>query len=135
MNPQNSDLFEKIRQQFDSSPYPRTPIEKSPKQDANALYVHNAAVIYSNWDAPPESLQLPQAWPMDAWEAVQIHLHPQLQTAIVKASLIEAIRQQRSFNLSQYLSASAPSQAQVLLSPYLAAASAYSLYGTHHSRF
>ncbi|KAM3098073.1 class I SAM-dependent methyltransferase [Phormidesmis sp. 146-35] len=68
-----------------------------------------------------ESLQLPQAWPMEVWETVQIHLHPQLQTAIVKASLIDAIGQQRSFNLSQYLSAAAPSQAQVLLSPHLAA--------------
>ncbi|MGV0027437.1 class I SAM-dependent methyltransferase [Phormidesmis priestleyi] len=46
VNPQNSDLFEKIRQQFDSSPYPRASIEKSPKQDANALYVHNFVTTF-----------------------------------------------------------------------------------------
>lgn len=41
MNLQNSELFEKIRQQFNSSPYPKTAIEVSPKQDANSLYIHN----------------------------------------------------------------------------------------------
>jgi ubiquinone/menaquinone biosynthesis C-methylase UbiE len=36
-----TDLREKIRQQFDTGPYPRTPLEKSPKNDAMSLYIHN----------------------------------------------------------------------------------------------
>lgn len=43
---QEPGLLEKIRQQFDSSPYPRTPIELSPKNDANLLYVHNLVTPY-----------------------------------------------------------------------------------------
>ncbi|MGV0027435.1 hypothetical protein [Phormidesmis priestleyi] len=83
--------------------------------------VHRLLDFWCGHQVQSESLQLPQAWPLDTWETVQVYLHPQLQTAIVKASLIEAIGQQRSFNLSQHLSASAPAQAQVLLSPHLAA--------------
>lgn len=30
-----AELLEKIRQQFDNAPYPRVPVEKSPKDDAN----------------------------------------------------------------------------------------------------
>jgi len=41
MQVQNAELQEKIRQQFDSAPYPNIPIDQSPKHDANALYVHN----------------------------------------------------------------------------------------------
>ena len=36
-----SDLLDKIRQQFDSSPYPRIPLDKSPKDNSNELYIHN----------------------------------------------------------------------------------------------
>jgi hypothetical protein len=32
MNKQYNDLQEKIRQQFDTGPYPRNPIEQSPKK-------------------------------------------------------------------------------------------------------
>lgn len=41
MNDLTTELREKIRQQFDSAPYPRTPVESSPKDDTNALYKHN----------------------------------------------------------------------------------------------
>ena len=46
MNNENSDLIEKIRQQFDSAPYPRVPLEKSPKDDIAALYFHNVVTAY-----------------------------------------------------------------------------------------
>ncbi|HYW17852.1 MAG TPA: class I SAM-dependent methyltransferase [Nodularia sp. (in: cyanobacteria)] len=36
-----SDLLEKIRQQFDSCPYPRIPLEKSPKTQPNIVYIHS----------------------------------------------------------------------------------------------
>jgi ubiquinone/menaquinone biosynthesis C-methylase UbiE len=38
LDPEN---LEKIRQQFDGSPYPRTPLEKSPKSDYNLLFLHD----------------------------------------------------------------------------------------------
>lgn len=41
-----SDLLEKIRQQFDSAPYPRIPLDKSPKDNPNLLYVHNLVTPY-----------------------------------------------------------------------------------------
>ncbi|MDB9340545.1 MULTISPECIES: class I SAM-dependent methyltransferase [Cyanophyceae] len=41
-----SDLFEKIRQQFDSSPYPRIPLEKSPKTQPDKLYIHSLVNAY-----------------------------------------------------------------------------------------
>jgi ubiquinone/menaquinone biosynthesis C-methylase UbiE len=40
------DLLEKIRQQFDFGPYPRIPIEQSPKEDANLLLVHSLVTPY-----------------------------------------------------------------------------------------
>lgn len=46
MNNSNSDLWEKIRQQFDSAPYPNTPLDKSPKNDASLLYFHNLVTAY-----------------------------------------------------------------------------------------
>ncbi|WP_055076689.1 class I SAM-dependent methyltransferase [Pseudanabaena sp. 'Roaring Creek'] len=44
-NPQ-SDLLDKIRQQFDSSPYPRIPLDKSPKDSPNELYIHNLVTSF-----------------------------------------------------------------------------------------
>ncbi len=35
------ELLDKIRQQFEFAPYPRTPLEKSPKDNANLLFIHN----------------------------------------------------------------------------------------------
>ncbi|MBE9198232.1 MULTISPECIES: methyltransferase domain-containing protein [unclassified Nodularia (in: cyanobacteria)] len=42
----SSELLEKIRQQFDSSPYPRIPLEKSPKTQPNLLYIHSLVTAY-----------------------------------------------------------------------------------------
>ncbi len=41
-----SELLEKIRQQFDSCPYPRIPLEQSPKEKPNLLYIHNLFTSY-----------------------------------------------------------------------------------------
>ncbi|MBN3887515.1 MAG: class I SAM-dependent methyltransferase [Nostoc sp.] len=41
-----SDLLDKIRQQFDTSPYPRVPLDKSPKDHPNLLYIHNLVTSY-----------------------------------------------------------------------------------------
>ena len=46
MNGQPSELLEKIRQQFDFGPYPRIPIDKSPKDNANSLFIHNLVTPY-----------------------------------------------------------------------------------------
>lgn len=41
-----SNLLDKIRQQFDASPYPKIPLDKSPKDDTNFLYIHNLVTPY-----------------------------------------------------------------------------------------
>ncbi len=41
-----AEIREKIRQQFDTGPYPRTALEKSPKNDAMSLYIHNLVNPY-----------------------------------------------------------------------------------------
>lgn len=41
MDNQASELLEKIRQQFETAPFPRTPLEKSPKGDPKFLNIHN----------------------------------------------------------------------------------------------
>ncbi|AFY73049.1 methylase involved in ubiquinone/menaquinone biosynthesis [Synechococcus sp. PCC 7502] len=46
MSSSQSDLLEKIRQQFDSSPYPRIPLDKSPKDNPIALYIHNLVTSF-----------------------------------------------------------------------------------------
>ncbi|MGL5081921.1 MAG: class I SAM-dependent methyltransferase [Microcoleaceae cyanobacterium] len=46
MEPKDPELLEKIRQQFDSAPYPRTPLEQSPKEDYQSLYIHNLVTSY-----------------------------------------------------------------------------------------
>jgi SAM-dependent methyltransferase len=46
MDGQASELLEKIRQQFDSCPYPRIPVDQSPKENANLLYIHNLVTPY-----------------------------------------------------------------------------------------
>jgi 2-polyprenyl-3-methyl-5-hydroxy-6-metoxy-1,4-benzoquinol methylase len=40
------ELLEKIRQQFDAGPYPRIPIERSPKEAVDRLYIHNSSTAY-----------------------------------------------------------------------------------------
>jgi 2-polyprenyl-3-methyl-5-hydroxy-6-metoxy-1,4-benzoquinol methylase len=46
MNNSNSELWDKIRQQFDSAPYPNHPLDKSPKDEINILYFHNIITSY-----------------------------------------------------------------------------------------
>lgn len=38
--------LEKLRQQFDKAPYPRTPLDLSPRGDWNVLYLHNMVTAY-----------------------------------------------------------------------------------------
>ncbi|MEQ9353937.1 class I SAM-dependent methyltransferase [Coleofasciculus chthonoplastes] len=46
MDNQNPDLLEKIRQQFETSPYPINPLEHSPKTDSSWLYIQNLITPY-----------------------------------------------------------------------------------------
>lgn len=46
MDNQELEIIEKIRQQFDNAPYPRTPLEQSPKTDYELLYIHNLVTAY-----------------------------------------------------------------------------------------
>ncbi|MEG3989223.1 class I SAM-dependent methyltransferase [Microcoleus sp. S28C3] len=46
MDHQNLELIEKIRQQFDNTPYPRIPLEESPKDNSELLYLHNLVTAY-----------------------------------------------------------------------------------------
>ncbi|MBD2103012.1 bifunctional 2-polyprenyl-6-hydroxyphenol methylase/3-demethylubiquinol 3-O-methyltransferase UbiG [Leptolyngbya sp. FACHB-261] len=40
------ELLEKIRQQFEFSPYPKTPLEQSPKDNVNLLFIHNLVTSF-----------------------------------------------------------------------------------------
>lgn len=44
--PYNPEEREKIRQQFDQAPYPRIPLENSPREEYNELFVHNLVTPY-----------------------------------------------------------------------------------------
>ena len=46
MDRQNLELIEKIRQQFDNAPYPKIPLDQSPKTDYQSLYIHNLVTAY-----------------------------------------------------------------------------------------
>jgi 2-polyprenyl-3-methyl-5-hydroxy-6-metoxy-1,4-benzoquinol methylase len=48
MNQQPSESFEKIRQQYDSAPYPRAPLHHSPQNEPNfnKLFIHNITTSY-----------------------------------------------------------------------------------------
>lgn len=84
--------------------------------------VHRLLDFWCGHTGQPMPLELPQQWQPSQWEQVRVHLHPQLKTEDVKSAAIEAIRQQRSLDLSQYLSGAAALQNHVLLSSSLAAA-------------
>jgi 2-polyprenyl-3-methyl-5-hydroxy-6-metoxy-1,4-benzoquinol methylase len=45
-SPKSAELLEKIRKQFDFGPYPRIPLDKSPKDDVNNLFTHNLVTPY-----------------------------------------------------------------------------------------
>src|SRR4028118_1938796 len=46
MDTKGSELINNLRQQFDNAPYPKVPLEHSPKEDYELLYVHNLATPY-----------------------------------------------------------------------------------------
>ena len=46
MENQASDIWEKVRQQFDTGPYPRIPLETSPKDNPGLLYIHSLITAY-----------------------------------------------------------------------------------------
>lgn len=46
MNNSNSDMWDKIRQQFDSAPYPRIPLDQSPKNNHDFLFIHSLVTAY-----------------------------------------------------------------------------------------
>jgi 2-polyprenyl-3-methyl-5-hydroxy-6-metoxy-1,4-benzoquinol methylase len=46
MQNQNFELLEKIRQQFDTAPYPCNPLEDSPKDNYQTLFLHSLATPY-----------------------------------------------------------------------------------------
>ena len=46
MTATSPDLLERIRQQFNNAPYPRIPLERSPKENYASLYVHNLVTPY-----------------------------------------------------------------------------------------
>ncbi|MFM6139104.1 MAG: class I SAM-dependent methyltransferase [Cuspidothrix sp.] len=46
MTNSTSDIWAKIRQQFDSSPYPTIALDTSPKNNFNLLYIHNLVTSY-----------------------------------------------------------------------------------------
>jgi SAM-dependent methyltransferase len=46
MENQASELLERIRQQYETSPYPRIPLEDTPKDNFNSLFIHNIVTSY-----------------------------------------------------------------------------------------
>jgi ubiquinone/menaquinone biosynthesis C-methylase UbiE len=46
MENQASELLEKIRQQYDTCPYPKISLEQSPKDNHNQLFIHNLVTSY-----------------------------------------------------------------------------------------
>lgn len=46
MDNNNTEILEKIRQQFNTGPYPKTDLEQSPQEDPNLLYIHNLATSF-----------------------------------------------------------------------------------------
>jgi len=46
MDTQASDYIQKMRQQFDAAPYPRIPLDNSPKNNIKLLYIHSLVTAY-----------------------------------------------------------------------------------------
>jgi len=46
MDAKAAELLEKIRRQFDFGPYPRVPLDQSPKDNPASLYIHNLVTPY-----------------------------------------------------------------------------------------
>lgn len=83
--------------------------------------VHRLLDFWCGHAGQTQPWEMPQTWQAEEWDRVRVHLHPQLQTEKVKSVLADSIRQQQSFDLSQYLSGAASVHAHVFLSPYLGA--------------
>jgi ubiquinone/menaquinone biosynthesis C-methylase UbiE len=46
MDSQAAEIKEKVRQQFDTGPYPRIPVDQTPKDDPNNLFIHSLVTAY-----------------------------------------------------------------------------------------
>ena len=46
MDKNHTELLEKIRQQFNTGPYPRTALEKSPQEEPDLIYSHNLVTSF-----------------------------------------------------------------------------------------
>jgi ubiquinone/menaquinone biosynthesis C-methylase UbiE len=46
MDSQTAEIREKVRQQFDTGPYPRIPVDQTPKDDPNNLFIHSLVTAY-----------------------------------------------------------------------------------------
>ena len=46
MDKNDTELLEKIRQQFNSGPYPRTDLEQSPQEQPDLIYIHNLVTSF-----------------------------------------------------------------------------------------
>jgi 2-polyprenyl-3-methyl-5-hydroxy-6-metoxy-1,4-benzoquinol methylase len=46
MNQPSTDFIENVRQQYDHTPYPNAPLDRSPRNDFNALYIHSLVTAY-----------------------------------------------------------------------------------------
>ena len=46
MDSQAAEIKEKVRQQFDTGPYPRIPVDQTPKDDPNKLFIHSLVTAY-----------------------------------------------------------------------------------------
>ena len=46
MDRHSPDRLEKMRQQFETAPYPRVPLDRSPKNDVGDLFIHNLVTSY-----------------------------------------------------------------------------------------
>ncbi|MEL7038409.1 MAG: class I SAM-dependent methyltransferase [Cyanobacteria bacterium J06592_8] len=46
MEQKDPEILEKIRQQFEAAPYPKIPLERSPKENYEILYIHNLVTPY-----------------------------------------------------------------------------------------
>jgi 2-polyprenyl-3-methyl-5-hydroxy-6-metoxy-1,4-benzoquinol methylase len=83
--------------------------------------IHRLLDFWCGHAGQTQQWEMPRSWQPEDWDQVRVHLHPQLRHERVKSALADATRQQRSFDLSQYLIGAASTQAHVFLSPYLAA--------------
>ena len=70
------EVLEKIRQQFDYGPYPRHPLEESPAQDRDFLFIHNLTTPYylRYRQRPPQDLVILDAGCGSGYKALALAL-------------------------------------------------------------